>query len=111
MTVSNATLHNADEIERPACAWAMWWCAGRDVIPQVVSVVLERRPPDACPIVFPPVARCAHRHWNGPRMRRSCAAWAGWSAPPAKAAIRHFASRRAMDIEGLGDKAGGATGG
>ncbi|MDQ3796117.1 MAG: NAD-dependent DNA ligase LigA [Pseudomonadota bacterium] len=106
-TVSNATLHNMDEIERKDVHIGDWVIIRRagDVIPEVVRVVRERRPeharriqlPVRCPVcnsdvIRPPgeaVARCAGS--------LICAA-------QRKEAIKHYASRRAMDIEGLGDK-------
>jgi DNA ligase (NAD+) len=107
VTVSNATLHNSDEIARLGLLVGDTVIVRRagDVIPQVVSVVLERRPPDArevqfprtCPVCGSPVERAAEE---------AVIRCMGGLVCPAqqKAAIRHFASRRAMDIEGLGDK-------
>jgi DNA ligase (NAD+) len=107
VTVSNATLHNFDEIERLGVMRGDSVIVRRagDVIPQVVGVVAERRPssarpiavPGACPVCGSPVEREA----DGAVLRclggLVCAA-------QRKAAVRHFASRRAMDIDGLGDK-------
>ncbi len=105
--VSNATLHNMDEIERKDVRIGDWVIIRRagDVIPEIVRVLKDRRPADArvvrlperCPvcdsdIIRPPgeaVARCTG---------------ALICASQRKEAIKHFASRRAMDIEGLGDK-------
>jgi DNA ligase (NAD+) len=111
--VTNATLHNEDEIRRKDVRVGDTVIVRRagDVIPEVVSVVLERRPmrdlveplhpsftmPANCPECGGPVVRiegeAAARCSNG----LSCPA-------QRKQAILHFAGRRAMDIEGLGDK-------
>lgn len=107
VTVSNATLHNSDEIERLGVMLGDTVIVRRagDVIPQVVSAVLDRRPADARPIAFPtqcPVCHSAIEREEGE------AAWRCMGglvcAAQQKAAIKHFASRRAMDIDGLGDK-------
>lgn len=107
VTVSNASLHNRDEIERLGVMLGDQVIVRRagDVIPQILAVVKERRPKDARPIEFPercpacgsPVARLA-----GEAVTRCD----GGLICPAqrKEAIKHFASRKAMDIEGLGDK-------
>jgi DNA ligase (NAD+) len=106
-SVSNATLHNMDEIERKdvRCGDTVVIRRAGDVIPELVRVLPERRPADArrielpsqCPVCGFPVLRevgeAAARCTGG----FNCAA-------QRKEALRHFASRRAMDIEGLGDK-------
>jgi DNA ligase (NAD+) len=111
VTVSNATLHNADEIARLGLSLGDRVVVRRagDVIPQVVSVIAEgddlpiattRAPiifPTACPACGASVAR-----EEGEAVLR-CGAGLACNAQ-LKAAIRHFASRKAMDIEGLGDK-------
>ncbi len=107
VTVSNATLHNPDEVERLGLRIGDSVIVRRagDVIPQVVAVVPGRRPraarpvnfPSACPVCGSPVEREA-----GEAVLRCTA---GLICPAQrKAAIRHFVSRRAMDIDGLGDK-------
>jgi DNA ligase (NAD+) len=107
VTVSNATLHNSDEIERLGVQIGDSVIVRRagDVIPQVVSVVMDRRPGDARPVVFPdacPVCDSAVERAEDEAVVRCMGGLV--CAAQRKAAIKHFASRRAMDIEGLGDK-------
>lgn len=107
VTVSNATLHNMDEISRLGVRIGDTVVVRRagDVIPQVVSVVEEQRPdvteeirmPDHCPVCDSLVERV-----EGEAVAR-CTGGLVCSAQR-KEAIKHFAARRAMDIEGLGDK-------
>ncbi len=107
VTVSNATLHNSDEIERLGVRIGDTVIVRRagDVIPQVVSVVLERRPEDARPVVFPgscPVCGSAVERAEDEAVLRCMGGLV--CAAQQKAAIKHFVSRRAMDVDGLGDK-------
>ncbi|EED32794.1 DNA ligase, NAD-dependent [gamma proteobacterium NOR5-3] len=107
VTVSNATLHNMDEVGRLELHDGDTVVVRRagDVIPQVVSVIEERRLPDAALIAAPsacPVCASAVQRVAGEATLRC----SGGLVCPAqlKAAVRHFASRRAMDIDGLGEK-------
>jgi DNA ligase (NAD+) len=107
VTVSNATLHNMDEIERKDVRIGDFVIVRRagDVIPEVASVVLERRPANAQLITLP-----AHCPVCGSDVQRpvgeAVARCTGGLYCPAqvKEAIKHFASRKAMNIDGLGDK-------
>ncbi len=107
VTVTNATLHNADEIQRKDIRVGDTVILRRagDVIPQVVRVVPDRRPkktalfqmPDHCPICGSEVIR------DRDEAVTRCSG--GLFCPAQrKESIKHFASRRALDIEGLGDK-------
>ena len=106
-TVSNATLHNIDELQRKDVRVSDTVVLRRagDVIPEVVRVIMEKRPaktvraqlPDRCPVCGSDVER---------EEGEAVARCTGALACPAqlKESLRHFASRRAMDIEGLGSK-------
>jgi DNA ligase (NAD+) len=107
VTVSNATLHNADEIERLGVRLGDTVIVRRagDVIPQIVQVVSERRPADARTIALPaqcPVCGSPVERVEGEAVARCT----GGLVCPAqlKETIKHFAQRRAMDVDGLGDK-------
>lgn len=107
VTVSNATLHNKDEIERLDVRVGDTVIIRRagDVIPQIVSVVTERRPENVEPIVFPatcPVCDSPTEHIEGEAVIRCT----GGLVCPAqvKEAIKHYVSRKALDVDGLGDK-------
>jgi len=107
VTVTNATLHNQDEIDRMDLRvgdTVVVYRAG-DVIPKVASVVVSRRPPNThtfhMPEQCPQCDSDVQRSEGGVILRCS----GGLYCPAQrKEAIKHFASRRAMDIEGLGDK-------
>jgi DNA ligase (NAD+) len=107
VTVSNATLHNRDEISRLGVMRGDTVIVRRagDVIPQVVSVILTERPDDATAIEFPtrcPVCDSPLEQAEGEAVIRCSGGLV--CAAQRKQSIKHFASRRAMDIEGLGDK-------
>ncbi|MDA9566154.1 NAD-dependent DNA ligase LigA, partial [Porticoccaceae bacterium] len=107
VTVSNATLHNGDEIQRLGICIGDTVIIRRagDVIPQVAKVVLDRRPANARPIVFPercPVCDSAVVRAEGEAVARCSGGL--FCGAQIKQAIKHFASRKAMDIDGLGDK-------
>ncbi len=107
VTVSNATLHNMDEVRRKDVRVGDSVIVRRagDVIPEVVKVVLARRPnetqsvqpPEVCPECASPLQQL-----EGLTVIRCTG---GLTCPAQrKGALKHYASRKAMDIEGLGDK-------
>lgn len=107
VTVTNATLHNEDEVRRKDLRAGDTVIVRRagDVIPEVVGSVPERRPPGAQPFVMPtecPVCGSAIERLPGEAVARCT----GGLVCPAqrKRALEHFAQRRALDIDGLGEK-------
>ncbi len=107
VTVTNATLHNEDEIRRKDLRVGDTVIIRRagDVIPEVVSVLMEKRPADSVPFIMPtfcPDCGSAVAKSEDEAVTRCT----GGLFCPSQCiqAIWHFASRRAMDIEGLGDK-------
>ncbi len=107
VTVSNATLHNADEIARLGVMIGDTVAIRRagDVIPQVVRVQEEERPADARAIVFPercPVCDSQIERLEGEVVARCSGGL--YCAAQRKEALKHFAGRRALDIDGLGEK-------
>jgi DNA ligase (NAD+) len=107
VTVTNATLHNEDEVKRKdiRIGDTVWVRRAGDVIPEVVEVVPERRPTTAVawamPATCPVCGSAAERGGDDAAVRCS-----GRRTCPAQLqqGILHFVSRRAMDIEGFGDK-------
>ena len=107
VTVSNATLHNGDEIERLDIAIGDTVVIRRagDVIPQIIGVLHDRRPADARPIIFPktcPVCDSAIVRIEGEAVARCMGGL--FCAAQRKEALKHFVSRKAMDIDGVGGK-------
>lgn len=107
VTVSNATLHNGDEIERLNIAIGDTVIIRRagDVIPQIIGVVHDRRPANAKQIIFPtacPVCGSAVTRIDGEAVAR-CTGGLFCDAQR-KEALKHFVSRKAMDIDGVGAK-------
>lgn len=107
VTVSNATLHNGDEIERLGIAIGDTVIIRRagDVIPQIIGIVAERRPENAKKIEFPtacPVCQSAVVRVDGEAVARCTGGL--FCGAQRKEALKHFVSRKAMDIDGVGEK-------
>ncbi|MGC1509526.1 NAD-dependent DNA ligase LigA [Ketobacter sp.] len=107
VTVSNATLHNMDEVARMDVRVGDTVIVHRagDVIPKVVKVVLERRPDKTEPVQLPqqcPVCQSDIVKADGEAVARCSGGL--FCRAQVKEAIKHFASRKALDVDGLGDK-------
>ncbi|MGL4576783.1 MAG: NAD-dependent DNA ligase LigA, partial [Burkholderiaceae bacterium] len=107
-TVSNATLHNQDEVTRKDVRVGDTVIVRRagDVIPEIVGPVLDKRPLGAQPYVLPHICPCPLKTPVVREEGDAVAYCTGELACPwqRKRAFLHFAQRRAMDIEGLGEK-------
>jgi DNA ligase (NAD+) len=113
VVVTNATLHNAEEIERLGVMIGDTVTVQRagDVIPQILGVVMDKRPANAMPYEFPTICPCPLKTeivregtaGGGEGVVRRCS---GEFACPFQRIehLRHFVSRRAFDIDGLGEK-------
>lgn len=107
VTVTNATLHNEDEVRRKDVHIGDTVSVRRagDVIPEVVNVVMERRPADARRFEMPTVCPECGSHILKQADEAVARCTGGLFCPAQrKQAIIHYASRRTMDIEGLGEK-------
>ena len=107
VTVSNATLHNMDEVQRKdvRVGDTVFVRRAGDVIPEVVRVLPERRPPGAQEVTMPahcPVCGSEIERLEGESVARCSGGL--YCAAQRREAVKHFASRRALDIEGMGDK-------
>jgi len=107
VTVSNVTLHNMDELARKEVRIGDTVVVRRagDVIPEVVRTVPEKRPPNARVVQLPkqcPVCGSHVVREEGEAVARCSGGWV--CAAQRREALKHFASRRAMDIDGLGDR-------
>ena len=108
VTVTNATLHNEEEVQRKDVRIGDTVIVRRagDVIPEVVGSVAERRPPDAqlfvmpqaCPVCSSPISKP-----EGEAVAR-CSGGAIKCKAQRKGALNHFVSRKAMNVEGLGEQ-------
>ncbi|SFU50887.1 DNA ligase (NAD+) [Nitrosomonas eutropha] len=107
VTVTNATLHNEDEVQRKQIMIGDTVIVRRagDVIPEVVAVILEQRPAHAQPFIMPDhCPACGSKAARLPGEAVTRCTGGLYCPAQRKQAIWHFASRRALDIDGLGEK-------
>jgi DNA ligase (NAD+) len=107
VTVTNATLHNEDEVRRKDVHIGDTVVVRRagDVIPEVVSAIKEKRPSSAIAFVMPTSCPICGSHIEKPEEEAVARCSGGLFCPAQrKQALLHFAQRRAMDIDGLGEK-------
>ncbi|AGJ61481.1 DNA ligase [Candidatus Moranella endobia PCVAL] len=105
--ISNATLHNVNEVERLGLMIGDKVIIRRagDVVPQIVGIIYSERPTDARPVVFPyycPICSSNIESFEGKTVWRCTAGLI--CAAQRKEAMKHFVSRRAMYVKGMGDK-------
>lgn len=107
VTVSNATLHNEDEVKRKDVRVGDTVIVRRagDVIPEVVSVVQSKRPENTLPFEMPTKCPVCDSDVTKPEGEAVARCNGGlYCGAQRKEAIKHFASRKAMNVDGLGDK-------
>ncbi|HKF96623.1 MAG TPA: NAD-dependent DNA ligase LigA, partial [Steroidobacteraceae bacterium] len=107
VTVSSVTLHNIDEVHRKDVRVGDTVVVRRagDVIPEVVSVVLDKRPPGTQPVELPECCPVCHSQVLRAAGEAVARCTGGFTCRAQRQeSLRHFASRRALDIDGLGDK-------
>ncbi len=107
VTVSHATLHNADEVQRKdvRVGDTVWVRRAGDVIPEIIGVVLEKRPPDARPFTMPTHCPVCQSQVMRSEQQATIRCLGGLFCPAQRQeALAHFVSRRAMAIDGLGYK-------
>jgi DNA ligase (NAD+) len=104
-TISRATLHNEDEIRRLGVMIGdtVFIEKGGEIIPKVVKAIIERRPPDARPIVFPENCPECGGKLQRPEDEARYRCVNSLCKARVKGLIKQFVSRNAMDIDGLGD--------
>ena len=106
VTVSNATLHNQDEIEKKdiRIGDTVFLERAGDVIPKVVKVVMEKRPLESLPFIFPNKCPVCSQSLFKPEEEAVYRCQNVSCLAQVKGRIQHFSSKNAMDIEGLGQK-------
>ena len=106
VTVSNATLHNQDEIEKKdiRIGDTVFLERAGDVIPKVVKVVMEKRPLESIPFIFPNKCPICSQSLFKPEEEAVYRCQNVSCLAQVKGRIQHFSSKNAMDIEGLGQK-------
>ncbi len=107
VTVSNITLHNMDDVARKDVRVGDTVIVRRagDVIPEIVRVIAEKRPPDARIVKLPTRCPVCNSHVDRTEGEAVARCSGGLVCPAQRlGAIRHFAARRAMDVDGLGER-------